>query len=122
MEILFKAKRIDTGEWIEGNYICKNDPLLDVEYSFIVAQGKGESFVTWHKVDPNTVCQYTLKTDRNGNKVFNSDILYDPHENERYVVFWDVESAGYVLKKDWICRSIERVYYCEVIGNIFDKE
>ena len=120
MEILFKAKREDTGEWVEG-YPFPSIAGKELNRMTVFEPFPGGTSVNTYEIDSNTVCQYTGKTDRNGNRVFNNDILYDPHENERYIVFWDVESAGYVLKKDCICRSIDRVYYCGVIGNICDK-
>lgn len=115
MEILFKAKSLATNDWIQGNVFFGDNGKCEICIGTPVVR------IT-HEVEKETVCQYTGKTDKNGNKVFNSDIIYDPHENARYVVFWNAESAGFVLKKDWICRSIERVYYCEVIGNMCDKE
>ena len=102
-EILFKGKRIDNGEWVEGFLVKKIDPLLSVESWFILVQeydtscidGKHtllESLMTWYKVSPETVSESTSLSDKNNKKIFEGDIvrLTEPqYETEwyAYVVF-----------------------------------
>ncbi len=74
-EILFHGKRLDNGEWVNGCCVIKNDPILDISYCFILAQHDKDSFVTWHKVDPSTVGQYTGLTDKYDVKIFRGDIV-----------------------------------------------
>ncbi len=77
MEKIFKAKRIDNGEWVEFN-------LFD-----------GVSAITWEIYDKNTVCQYTGIKDSEGQRIFEGDEM-DFIDDKFYVVY---SNARYVLKK-----------------------
>ena len=55
MEKIFKAKRLDNGEWVEFN-------LFD-----------GVSKITWEIYDKNTICQYAGINDIEGNRMFEGD-------------------------------------------------
>ena len=66
-EILFKAKRIDNGEWVEGYYQKKYD-FLGKRHLILHANG----CVRWEcvEIDPETLCQFTGLCDKNGKRIW----------------------------------------------------
>lgn len=136
-EILFKAKRIDNGEWVEGYYTYHR---IGFEYP----EGDGKHCIRdtreypgkLYFIDENTLCQYTGLTDKNGNKIWENDIV-KYHFGEdiavirygKYQSCFDSQKACHVgfyvnwqkgyMRKDlgyWV-----EMIDCNVIGNIFDN-
>lgn len=126
-KILFKAKRKDNGEWVEGYYVyCrKRHYILPVLNKAI---GFDEREDEWVEVDPNTLCQYTGLTDKNGQKIWENDICEMVYDGtiHIYVVVWDkteLDFKGTNGKENYGC-NFEYLGCCEeivVIGNIFDN-
>lgn len=137
-EILFKAKRIDNGEWIEGSLI---DLDIDSGYCYIVQPYKKASILPiiflitdrMKLVDPETLCQFTGLCDKNGNKIWENDILKTRPDKYAQVKFglYNTGSAISKYNQGFYVAFLENSYYrqelgywCEesyVRGNIFDN-
>lgn len=124
-EILFKGKRLDNGEWVEGYLYRLHDSLNP----FIMLKNRhGEAY----EVDPSTVCQYTGLTDKNGKKIFEGDIIkttkYGLDDGKGHnsagtdtftVVFAD---GGYCLYNKWRRFNLRPDVDIEICGSIHDGE
>ena len=139
-EILSKAKQIDNGEWVEGYLFDNGFDGEEKKYfigGLIIEEYKGTACDKWNitgisfsEVDPETLCQFTGLCDKNGNKIWENDILM-AHLDESYpedatyeTVEWSV--AGWAAHET---GSTDREYidkfdleHFEVVGNIFDNK
>ena len=124
-EILYRGKRTDNGEWAEGlpSYDI-NGHITEIEVF------KGFACCYPIEVDPETVCQYTGLTDKNGRKIFEGDIIkhyndgLNPMKFNIVVIKWSEEGCVYVQQSSlgMEYRIFSRYRECyEVIGNIFDN-
>lgn len=125
-EILFRGKRLDNGEWVEGNLITGIHWLDKNEIAAIVPLDNTFfprcEITGWFEVDPSTVGQFTGLT-ANGKKIFEGDIL-KCSDGTTCIVEWDNENARFLGFSIGKCRSIAyvgREPKSEVIGNIHDN-
>lgn len=77
---LFKAKRVDNGEWVQGYYVKGLDVFENCEEAHIIFQPNtmfysGGETDGWYEVDPATICQCTGLKDKNGKLIWENDIM-----------------------------------------------
>ena len=126
---LFKAKRLDNGEWVQG-------ALFNGESHCIIGQEikfspytEHECKIVGHEVDRDTICQCTGLKDKNGKLIWENDIVRDEKGNF-YKAFWQnnyyqfswvcVKTDVFLIGTKWDLWSIKS-FEIEVIGNKFDN-
>jgi uncharacterized phage protein (TIGR01671 family) len=120
-EILFRGKRTNTKEWIEGvAFQHDNDKVA------MFRQRSIDEILIGKEVDPETVGQYTGLTDKNGTKIFEGDIVRY-NDTIHKVIFCTINGSAFfgITMPDrgeiWNFDGITCANKMEVIGTIHDN-
>ena len=129
---LFKAKRIDNGEWVQGAlFNGENHCIIGQEIKFS-PYTEHECKIVGYEVDEKTICQCTGMNDKNGKLIWENDIVSvygdtDDFGNDLYYFFkvvWNKDLCCWWLS-DIYTKDDECLYIylkeIEIIGNIFDN-
>ena len=138
---LYRAKRTDNGEWVEGNLVWSYD--ADDDYKAIIIPttdsnmftrcgARGDlGFENWFRVDPSTICQCVSRKDEEGTLIFEHDIVgfIDATSTESGYsescqvgeVLWDDETASFQVTERLSAESYEVLEDCKVLGNTIDN-
>ena len=138
---LFRGKRIDNGEWVQGNLVWSDD--TDDDYKAVIIPttnsnmftrggARGDlGFENWCRVDPSTICQRTGLKDKTGKLIWENDVVgfWDTYSTENGhaemdcigKVVWDDETISFQVTNRLYAESYEVLDECSVIGNIFDN-
>jgi len=130
-EILFKAKSKRGNKWVYGHYWFN----AFTQQHYLKCLTEGGTQYEDIEVIPETVCQFTGLTDKNGNNIFEGDkvryrnstkyceVIGDYLSFEGVIEYWVGQTGvGYRYKSGRYTMMIKRgqSFSFEIIGNIHD--
>lgn len=124
-KIKFIGKRVNGGEWVESMTISMGTIKRKMHKVFFEVQPD-----KWFGIVPDTVGQFTGKTDKNGKWIYEGDIVRVYATNRAYdiVVKWDDYAMAFMANFSDVPQSplawFGKFSKCEleVVGNIFDNK
>lgn len=124
--IKFKAKRLDNGEWIEGDLIHK-ETYVCIGY----LSSEIPNITRVQKVDTSTVCLFTGLKDCKGNEIWEGDMLSNVNNDSpdgivvfKYGAFSLLAKNGrdFCVALTYLLSEKDSLNRFKVVGNKFDKE
>ena len=133
-KIIFKAKRISDGQWFEGNYSYR-EWVYGVKKDLHYINGETDALHCYqYEIDPTTLSQFTGLYDKDGNKIWENDIVkFDVYEYEKLIssvisdIKWCKElcSLSVVVNKQGtrgtLGHFLDLNKEVKIVGNIFDN-
>lgn len=97
-EILFRGKRLDNDEWIEGSlWLNGARALIRADLGFPAG-------ASWCEVDPTSVGQFIGVLDKRGERIFEGDVVQDERLCVLGEVVWLGRNPSFVIKD--VCRGM----------------
>jgi len=135
MEIKFRGKRVDNGEWVYGLLVYQNHiRVFSPCKSLPDEDGKIYEWadIQEYEVIKDTVGQSTGHYDKNKIEIFNGDIVSFYVRNDYFnkilktgYVFWNDKLGGWYIQDFIKYQSKANLYVSKnvkIIGNIFDNK
>jgi len=124
--VKFRAKIIRAGKWSKWIYGSLDFTKYTYQEARIV--GYDDPVQYWHKIDKNTIGQYTGQKDKNKKEIYEGDILRFSEVdtavvewNEKYSYFMVKPIQDYYFDSDVLGHTLEYNNNVEIIGNIYDN-
>lgn len=119
---LFRGKRVDNREWVEGYYV--KDPQGNSKIYW--QPFKESSSNTYHKVIPETLGQCTGKEDKHGNLVYEGDKVDDHFVGIGIILWgefgWKISYQNSTVGKHFGDFLDSEWAAIEIIGNAHDQK